>query len=119
MRQEDLLVASRKGSRQIQVQKRPGGWPEMEQQLYTDFLAARAQGKTVGRKWFLREARRIYDAVYVDRCETGHGGGGDGIGEGKVSERCRFSNGWFSGFCLRWNVSWRDKRKRITPAEAS
>lgn len=93
--QEKELVASSKGSRMVLKKGRRGEWNEMEEELHRRFLILRAEGIAIGRRWFCREGQQIFAEVY----------------DGKEIKKCEFSDGWFKGFCYRWNISWRMRTK--------
>lgn len=94
-KEEVDILRSRKGSRKNErIESPKGRWHEMEERLHEKFLVVREIGKPVGKKWFIREGKRIAVEIYLD--------------EEKV---CQFSAGWFKGFCTRWNVSWRARTK--------
>jgi len=57
IRQEDQIVAARKGSRAVE-KLRVGQWSEMEIELHAKFKAVRATRQSVGQRWFLREGKK-------------------------------------------------------------
>lgn len=63
LKQEEKIVTSVGGPRQ-EEKARKARWEDMERQLYEKFEETRALGKPVGQRWFQREGRRIFAAVY-------------------------------------------------------
>lgn len=66
----------------------------MEEKLYTNFITTQAQGKPVGQRWLIREGKKIMNQ-----------------NQENTNPECKFSDGWFQGFCKRWNVAWRVRTK--------
>ena len=64
-------------------------WPEMEEELFNEFIEKRQAGRVIGRGWFRRTARRLFCKHY--------GGDNEGL--------FVFSNGWFLKFQKRWRIS--------------
>jgi len=91
LKQEEAIVASSGGSRQVE-KVRKARWEDMEKQLYEKFEEVRALGKPVGQRWFKREGKRIFAAVYSTAMD-------------RSISQCAFSEGWFRRFCERWNIS--------------
>lgn len=91
MRQENDLKLSRKGSRHVQTKvtfensevNKSGIWSRMELQLNTEFLAARADGKPVGKKWFIRQGKMSYSNVYSEEMDI------DPISNRRTFSRCK------------------------------
>jgi len=64
-------------------------WPELEQQLFDQFIDRRQRGKLTTISWFRRTSRQLYAQIY------------------EKEELFTFSNGWFIGFRERWSLSFR------------
>jgi len=66
----------------------------MKKQLYEKFEEVQALGKPVGQRWFKREGKRVFAAVYSTAMD-------------RSISQCAFSEVWFRRFCEQWNISWR------------
>jgi hypothetical protein len=66
-------------------------WPELEKNLYTEFLQKRAASSIVRRSWFRRRSKKLWKELYPD-LET---------------SLFVFSNSWFQGFCRRNSITLR------------
>ena len=63
-------------------------WPEMEKQLFDQFMVRRGQGRPVRDGWFRRNAKELWRTSYPE------------LPEGLFV----FSQGWFRGFLSRYRV---------------
>jgi len=63
-------------------------WPEMERQLFDQFVALRGQRRPVRDEWFRRSAKEVWNESYPE------------LPEGLFV----FSQGWFQGFLSRHRV---------------
>lgn len=109
-KQEDLILNLKKGSREVTRIRRPR-WPEMERFLYDQFKAARKIGRSITHHWFERKGKEIFADLYPEQVafdENDH-----------VVYDCCFSHMWFTGFKLRWDITWRCKTNiaTLTPEE--
>jgi small-conductance mechanosensitive channel len=66
-------------------------WPELEKNLYTEFLQRRAAGNIIRRSWFRRRSKKLWKEIYPS-LET---------------SLFVFSNSWFQGFCRRCSITLR------------
>jgi len=61
----------------------------METVLHTRFSAVRKKGKPVGQRWFIREAKKIFEEQNEVRVGATN----------KKHYPCKLSHGWFERFC--------------------
>lgn len=66
-------------------------WPELEAQLYREFLKRREAGRTVRQGWFRVQSQFLFRSLYPNVSPT----------------IFRFSPGWFRGFLARNKISLR------------
>jgi hypothetical protein len=66
-------------------------WPELEKNLYSEFLQKRATNSIVRRSWFRRRSKKLWKEIYPS-LET---------------SLFVFSNSWFQGFCKRHSITLR------------
>ena len=78
-------------------------WPELESQLYSDFIERREAGRRVRQSWFRIQSKFQFRSLYTD----------------VSSDVFPFSNGWFRGFLSRYKISLRTitKKAQKLPAE--
>ncbi|KZL66533.1 pogo transposable element with krab domain-like [Colletotrichum incanum] len=75
-------------------------WPDLEADLYTQFRQQRDESRVVTTGWFRRTARALFASRYPGLSTF------------------RFSVGWFSRFCSRWNISHRRLTKQASKLPA-
>jgi len=95
-KQDDILTI-KKGS---YVQSAEGwicAWPEMERELFEDFIKQRQSGRLIRRGWFRQTALVLFKKHYT--------------ADPKLFV---FSTGWFNGFLRRWCVSCRALTKKAS-----
>ena len=93
-RNQEAILQSRGGSCQINTVW-VCAWPKMEQQLYTEFIQRRLEGKLVQRSWFRRRSKQLFVHCY------------------NGSTIFVFSNSWFQGFCKRFGISLRAVTRQV------
>jgi hypothetical protein len=78
-------------------------WPEMEEELFSEFVKFRLNGRLIRRSWFRIRATQLFQKHYGDQ-------------NGKLFV---FSMGWFLGFQSRWGISCRaiTKQSQKLPQE--
>jgi hypothetical protein len=72
----------------------------MELQLHNLFMEKRSISCRVGRRWLERHVKIIYGNIYPDQAIRVEG-------EHTTYEGFRFSDGWFNGFKMRFNIALR------------
>jgi hypothetical protein len=109
VRSRNKILLQKKGSRRARGSG-VGTEDQMEGLLEKEFEKARAQGRQITHRWFVRHAKAIYRELYPHRAtqdsETGrwqHTG-------------FNFSNSWFQGFLRRKCISLRNRTKRAQKA---
>lgn len=93
-----------KGARQNKRKGAPKE-PLMEQRLYALFKIKRDSGRSIGIRWFNRNARQIYEEIHPERVIK------DMHGRRKYTG-FRFSSGWFTGFRKRYYIAIRAPTKK-------
>jgi hypothetical protein len=86
---------------QIEQEKQPyhPKWPQLENQLFQDFIQLRLQQRAVTTAWFRKRAKDIFLAS---------------ASSGELAHLFTFSNGWWAGFRKRYNIVKRRVTKRAT-----
>jgi hypothetical protein len=70
-------------------------WPELETQLYNDFVQKREQGEIVRRGWFRITSKNYFQQLYLQT-----------TGEDNLDlDEFIFSLGWFTNFLARFHIS--------------
>lgn len=72
----------------------PGGrskWPDLEQEIYDQFIHKRAAGDMVRRGWFRNASKDYFKKIYSESSTE--------------NEQFCFSRGWFAGFLTRYQIS--------------
>jgi transposase-like protein len=99
------IASQRKNSRRGVNNPKKGQEDILELRLYSSFKAARAIGRQIDRRWFIRHAKAIYREQYPERILT--------KSNGKLEYlKFKFSNGWFQGFRRRFRISNRCRTKQ-------
>ena len=104
IKNRDKIANGKKGTRK-QILAQQAQQPKMEERLNELFREKRVIGRQIDGKWFFRNARVIYGNLYPERVimlATGR----------KLYEGFKFSNGWFSGFKKRHNITSRAITKK-------
>lgn len=98
------IASQRRNSRRGVNNPKRGQEDALELRLYASFKAARALGRQIDRRWFIRHAKAIYREQYPERILTNNG---------KLEYlKFKFSNGWFQGFRRRFRISNRCRTKQ-------
>jgi hypothetical protein len=104
-RREKSILAQKAGSKRARGQD-IGRQPELEYKLHSLFKEARAAGRIIGSRWFMKNGRKIYREMYPRRCAQDED-------TGRWSYAYfRFSNGWFQKFRKRYHIAIRSKTKQ-------
>jgi hypothetical protein len=74
-------------------------WPQLEQQLFQDFIQLRIQGRPVSTAWFRKRAKDIFR---------------QSVSSDEQAKLFSFSNGWWAGFRKRFSIVARRVTKRAT-----
>jgi hypothetical protein len=99
------IASQRRNSRRGINKCKRGQEDTLELKLYASFKSARALGRQVDRRWFIRYAKAIYREQYPERILT--------KSNGKLEYlKFKFSNGWFQGFRRRFRISNRCRTKQ-------
>jgi hypothetical protein len=88
--QENIILNSESHSQQ---RRRPDKamYPELERNLYELFVQKRTEGKCIRRVWFRLASKYLFTQIYPELDK----------------QQFKFSEGWFSGFLSRWEISLR------------
>ncbi|TEY53494.1 hypothetical protein BOTCAL_0246g00090 [Botryotinia calthae] len=89
IRDRDRIIGSKRDDREVQRHYKPH-WPDLEDQLHTCFLEARALGQPIRQAWFEYHSKRFWKEAHPE-CES----------------LLTFSEGWFRGFLKRKEISLR------------
>lgn len=79
--------------------------PELEKRLVIEFEVARAAGRSINRRWFIRKALSIYENIYPHR--VSREGGKRAIYTGFTA-----SIGWFQAFRKRTGMALHQPTKK-------
>ena len=104
----DAIADTKKGTRK-HVPQRTSQEPALELQLTALFKAKRESGRQVNARWFFRDARIIYGAIYPERVTVLPSGR-------KLYNAFKFSYGWFTGYKRRQNTTPRAVTKKAQKA---
>ncbi|QKD57515.2 uncharacterized protein FOBCDRAFT_186614 [Fusarium oxysporum Fo47] len=74
-------------------------WPQLEKQLFEDFIQLRLQQRAVSTAWFRKRAKDIFTSS---------------VSSEEQAVLFTFSNGWWAGFRRRYNIIKRRVTKRAT-----
>jgi transposase-like protein len=99
-----------KGSRKGKL-SHPAQFPVLEDRLHALILEKRQLGRRVGENWIRRNARLEFERLWPERVSI--------VEKKKVFAGMAFSNGWFTGFLRRKQLSLRQptKRARVVPGD--
>ena len=89
VKEEDKIKDSKRGRirRRVKFERR-AEYPEMEQELYSEFMELRKKGLKIKVWWFRSRAKQLLDATHPDHS-------------------FKFSEGWFTRFKTRFKISLR------------
>jgi hypothetical protein len=80
--------------------------PELEFKLHAAFTKARAEGRIIGRRWFLTNAKALYRLLHPRHILQ------DEVTGCFEYNLFRFSSSWFKGFRQRYRIALRCKTKQ-------
>ena len=100
----DKIRSLYKGSRKGKV-SHPAQFPELEDRLHTLISEKRQLGRQISEKWIRRHARLEFESLWPERVTI--------VEKRKVFSGMAFSNGWFTGFLKRKNLSLHKPTKRV------